>query len=234
MNENIFRFKRFSVKHERSAMKIGFDGILLGAWCDVRQDFKLLDVGTGTGLIALMVAQRNSNAEIFAIEPDKNSFEEALFNFGKSPWKNRLNFEHLSLQKYVTKTKFDHIICNPPFFIAGKEPNAKERAIVRHTINLTHEELLLYSSKLLNVQRKLSVILPPDEGDKFIGNSVKYNFSLSRLSKVFTKNKVERYLIELRFEWDGKPVEKLLRIYDEYGNYTTEYKELVDDFYLNI
>ena len=234
MSKNIFYFKQFSVKHEHSSMKIGFDGILLGAWCNVHQDFRLLDVGTGTGLIALMIAQRNSKAVIYAIEPDIDSFKEASYNFGNSPWEKRLNIDNLPLQKYMSGTGFDHIICNPPFFNAGTESYLKGRANVRHTINLTHEELLLYSSKLLRSQGKLSVILPPEEGNEFINNAGKFDFGLSGLCQVVTKNKVERLLIELKFEWSGKPVEKLLKIYDKTGNYSIDYKELVDAFYLNI
>jgi len=234
MSDKVFRFKQFSVKYDLSPMKIGFDGILLGAWCDIHNDSMVLDVGTGTGLIALMLAQKNPNVEIYAIEPHPDSYMEALFNFKNCSWKNRLSISKIKLQDYNPSVKFDHIVCNPPYFNAGTKSFLKDRAKARHTISLTHEELLIYATGLLHSQGKLSVILPFTEGNEFISRAVKLNFGLSRLYEVFTKSKVERLLIELKYNWSGNPLRKLLKIYDDSGNYSIEYKNVVNDFYLNI
>ncbi len=233
-NKDFFEFKKFTVKHVNSSMKVGFDGILLGAWCDIDRDMMLLDVGTGTGLIALMIAQRNSGAYIFAIEPDNDSFKEALYNFEISPWTDRLAIEKIRLQNYAPDKKYDHIICNPPYFNSGIISGRKGRAEVRHTINITHEELLSYSSGLIKNHGKLSVILPYDEGNRFIDIAEKYNFGLSRICQVFTKIKTERLLIELKYNWSDEPVKNLLKVYDDSGKYSAKYLEIVKDFYLKL
>ena len=233
-NKNFFCFKQFSVKHEKSAMKVGFDGILLGAWCDTYNDVKVLDVGTGTGLIALMIAQKNIKAKIYAVEPDLESYNEASYNFDKSPWRNRLKIDNLPLQNYAPNVEFAHIVCNPPFFNSGSNSPLPDRAKARHTIDLSHDELLQYSARILKPRGKLSVILPLKEGNDFVEKAKKYNLALSRLWKVFTKTKIERLLIELIKGSIFIPEMQLLKIYDDSGGYSSEYKKLTGDYYLNI
>ena len=232
MRTKVFRFKQFDVLHEHSSMKVGFDGILLGAWVDVFDDKLILDIGTGTGLIALMMAQRNKFALIHAIEPDIASYNEALKNFQNSPWKNRLKVEPTKFQDYKNDFQFDHIVSNPPFFDTGFHSQNIHKANVRHTINLSHNELLNYSLLLLKNKGKLSVILPVVEGEKFISAAKEKQFKVLRLCNVFTKSKVERLLIELTLDDNLKPKNYKLKIYNKHGQYSSDYLNLVNKFYL--
>ncbi len=231
-----FYFKQFEVKHSESAMKVGFDGILLGAWCDIDRNKLILDVGTGTGLIALMIAQRNNNAMISAIEPDWDSYVEANVNFINSPWKSRIVLKNQPLQVFAkdTKTKFDHIVCNPPYFLDGPKSKGERKAKARHAIDLTFEDLLSCSKSLLVKNGKLSIILPPNEGQKLIDKAKKMNFYVQRICEVFTKNKVERMLISFSLIDDLPKSKSLLNIYTPGGDYTQEYINLVKDFYLKM
>ena len=231
--KDVFYFKQFAVKHSKSAMKVGFDGILLGAWCDIDEDKVILDVGTGTGLIALMVAQRNKSAMICAIEPDRDSYIEANANFNSSSWKSRIVLKNQSLQEFAkeSRTKFDHIVCNPPYFHDGQKSNEDRKAKARHAIDLTFEDLLRCSKSLLVKNGKLSIILPPNEGQKLIDKAKKINFSVLRICEVYTKTKVERMLISHSLTDDLPNSKSLLNIYTAEGDYTQEYINMVKDFY---
>ena len=116
MKKDGFQFKRFSIKQDHCAMKVGTDGVLLGAWCDVTDARHILDVGAGSGLVALMVAQRNYRAIIEAVEIDRDSASDADYNFKHSPWSNRLNLKNIDFLDYRPSIKFDLIVSNPPFF----------------------------------------------------------------------------------------------------------------------
>ncbi len=234
--KEVFYFKQFAVKHSKSAMKVGFDGILLGAWCDIDRNSIILDVGTGTGLIALMIAQRNSRAMICAIEPDWDSYFEAETNFENSPWKSRITLKNQSLQEFAKETgvKFDHIVCNPPYFLTGQKSIEDRKAKARHAIDLTFEDLLNCSNSLLVKNGKLSIILPPDEGQNLIEKSKDMNFSVRKICEVYTKNKLERMLISLSLNDTSPKTKSLLKIYTPEGNYTQEYIDMVKDFYLKM
>lgn len=234
MKSKIFHFKQFDVIHDHSPMKVGFDGILLGAWVNVTEDKFILDVGTGTGLIALMMAQRNKSALIHAIEPVIASYNEALVNFQNSIWKNRLIVETTKFQDYKNNIRFDHIVCNPPFFDVGFRPQNFLKANVRHTINMSHNELLYYSQLLLKKKGKLSVILPVVEGENFILAAEEKKFKVSRLCNVITKTKIERLLIELSLNDKMKIQNYNLKIYNRKGQYSKEYLNLVKDYYLDL
>src|SRR5688572_22601587 len=160
-----FHFKQFSVRHDRSGMKVGTDGVLLGAWVEVKNAKRLLDIGTGTGVIALMLAQRTQpNVTIDAIEIDRDAIEDASENFSSSPWSNRFTLHRGRVQEFSTSKKFDIIVSNPPYFIDSYKPPNDQRIIARHAESLSFEDLLRVSEKLLEENGTLNVVLPYTEG----------------------------------------------------------------------
>lgn len=158
-----FRFKQFSVRQDNSALKVGTDAVLLGAAMTVSPaDRNLLDVGTGTGVIALMAAQRCPEAEIIALEIDGPSAGEAAFNFAASPWSSRLQAICTPLQAYAPPGKFDLIFSNPPYFDSSlKNPDERETA-ARHTVSLSYGDIFAFASEWLTPEGRLSLILPSD------------------------------------------------------------------------
>lgn len=236
IDNQVFKFRDFSIQQLKCTMKVGTDGILLGAWCKVKSAKEVLDIGTGTGLIALMIAQRTSSAIITAVEVDEESSKEAASNFNSSPWKERLHLSNLSIQNYskVSKTDFDLIVCNPPFFSGGTLSSNQDKNTVRHTIKLSHQDLLRSVRSLLSSKGVFCVILPLIEGLRFIELANTYGFFCTKKTSVFAKEgkPVERLLIE--FSKIKKDTESSnIIIYETEGGYTKEYKELTKDFYLN-
>ena len=164
--EKVFRFKQFAVKNDRTAMKVGTDGVLLGAWCPVDGAQRVLDVGTGCGVIALMIAQRNSLATIDAIDIDHDSIEEAAYNFMNSPWPERLTAIEGDFNGLDTGQRYDLIVSNPPFFTNGVLPTGEARTTARHTGALTYRQLIDGAMRLMTDGGSLALISPTDaEGD---------------------------------------------------------------------
>lgn len=157
-----FQFKQFSITQANTAMKVGTDGVLLGAWAPIGNSTTVLDVGTGTGLIALMVAQRNPTAKIIALEIEEGALADAQLNITNSPWFNRIELINMSFQEYNSNHQnlFDAIVCNPPFFESGHHAPKNARAIARHSVKLSHQELLKGAANLLKPTGTLSVIVP--------------------------------------------------------------------------
>ncbi|MDR3326615.1 MAG: methyltransferase [Prevotellaceae bacterium] len=148
---NPFKFSQFSIKQEKSAMKVGTDGVLLGAWCEVHNVKNALDIGCSTGLIALMVAQRNRNCSVDAVDIDKNSADEAKFNVGNSIFNSRICVYNSSIQYFTQDCikRYDLIVSNPPYFVNSlKSPDAS-RSTARHNTDLTYNELFVCVKKLL-------------------------------------------------------------------------------------
>lgn len=231
-----FNFKQFKVWQRDSAFKVGTDGVLLGAWCRVENDRRIMDIGTGTGLIALMAAQR-SQAEITAIEPDRLSAAEATVNIARSPWHNRIKVIETSLQEYSASTGriFDHIITNPPFF-KDSLPNPDSRLSgARHNHNLLSSELLTAVRGLLSESGRFSLVLPYAEANLFIAEASGYGFYCSRLLNVkpLPGKPVKRILME--FVQARVPCSSGFLIIEkgERHDYTQEYRSLTRDFYLD-
>lgn len=157
-----FQFKQFSIDQQDSPFKVGTDGLLLGAWADFDNDESILDLGSGTGLIALMAAQRNSVAKIIGLEPSEIAFSNLLKNFKASNWSSRLESIHLSWQDYLVnyQGKINHIVCNPPFFIFGQQKQDDNQANARHTNTLSIEDICLGVQQFLAPNGKLSMIFP--------------------------------------------------------------------------
>ena len=235
MGKNYFRFKQFVIKQETAAMKVGTDGVLLGAWTDVENINSVLDIGTGSGVIALMIAQR-CNAQIRAVEIDTSSAEQAKHNFEQSLWNDRLSIETISLQEYLKNqtTKFDLIVSNPPYFNKSLKSPSPERTLTRHTDELPNADLLDGVSKLLQPDGRFCAIFPYTEGNLFIAEAVNYGLFCNK--KLFVQTKPEKPVIRIltEFSFNKKRLpDSALSIHTLEGDYTEEYKRLTADFYLS-
>ena len=162
MRENVFRFKQFSVINQYSAMKVGTDGVLLGAWCDISNVTNILDIGTGCGLIALMLAQRTIDVNIDAVEIDYPAFIEASENFANSPWQNRLNLQNADFNQFssISTKKYDLIVSNPPYFNNSLHSVNGSRTTARHSKSLTIQDIVVGSKRILSKNGKISLITP--------------------------------------------------------------------------
>lgn len=232
---NYFRFKQFTVQQEKAAMKVGTDGVLLGAWARVENCQQILDVGTGTGLIALMLAQR-SNAKITAIEIEENAASEANENVGNSPWKDRIEVLNVSFQEFAkTHTnKYDLIISNPPFFSNNYKAGCEKRNLARHTDSLPFSELITCTSELLNTNGRLAVILPgePASDLEILARAIGLFFIRKTEIKPNAKKAVNRVLMEFSITEEAF-IHDTLTVYNESGSeYSESHINISKDFYL--
>ena len=235
--KNLFHFKQFTIRQDQCAMKVGTDGILLGAWAAINEHSLVLDIGAGTGLIAIMLAQRSSTAQIHAVEVDKKAFNEAEANMRNSPWKDRLKVIHDSIQDYakIAPKKYDLIVSNPPFFSGGTFSANQDRNSVRHTVKLPHGDLLVAIRFLLAKEGKFSVVLPYLEGLRFQELARTYQLHCTKVAQVRPKMEsgIERLLMQ--FERTHKSLEKeeLVILKGGTNDWTDDYIKLTKEFYLN-
>lgn len=296
-----FSFKQFTVWQEHAAMRVGTDGVLLGAWCDLASDVsavipdestdrrqpenvcpadpsqildssnrdqtvwddhvqdereksvcgaqngadaetkkvgRVLDIGSGTGVIALMVAQRTSNAQIDAVEPDSGSCEDALRNFAESPWADRLHLHDVTLQEYVSryaeKVQYDLIVSNPPYFVDSLKAPDPVRNAVRHAVSLPFEELLDGVKALLAEHGRFAVILPVTEGVLLEKLALERSLHCVRKCLVQTKPGVPPKRVMMEFGRKSVPLRSGLLIMEteRHQEFTEEYRRLTRDFYL--
>lgn len=219
-------------------MKVGTDGVLLGAWVSLEKiPDTVLDIGAGTGLIALQIAQRSQAESIDAIEIDPDSYEQCVENFENSPWNDRLFCYHSSLQNFAEEIDdtYDLIISNPPFFSEDIRPENPSRNRARFTDSLPFIELLQCASKLLAAEGSFAVILPRKEEEDFIKSASQFALYPERICRVRgNKNSPEkRSLLEFSFNPSGLKTESLI-IEEERHQYTEAYRRLVSSFYLNL
>jgi tRNA1Val (adenine37-N6)-methyltransferase len=232
-----FQFKQFRIIQERSAMKVGMDGVLLGAWADTPGAERILDIGTGTGLIALMMAQKNNSAKIDAIEIDPEAFVEAKMNFQKSPWENRIRIECCAFQDFAERTdrKYDLIVSNPPFFAKdGLKAPVQNRAQARHSNSLPLDALISGTTNLLAENGRIALVLPVESLLEIKSLAISNHLHLSRLCRI-KPNPLKpdfRILIELTQKECVTNEEQLMIEFEKHHDYTPEYKELTRDFYL--
>ncbi len=233
-----FLFKKFTIAQDRCTMKVGTDGVLLGAWASAKGISSVLDIGTGTGVIAIMMAQRSPESIIHGVEIDEEAYKQAKENMQNSPWSARLKAFNLPIQQYAKQADdtYDLILSNPPFFSGGTFSYKQERNNVRHTVKLPHGDLLIAVRELLKVDGKFCVILPFIEGLRFVELAASYSFYCTKMTQVRPKEDklVERLLIQ--FELHQKETEKdELIIQNEGRNEWTEgYIALTGDFYLKM
>jgi len=235
MANNYFKFKQFTIHQDKCAMKVGTDGVLIGAWATCENAEKVLDIGTGTGLIALMIAQR-SNALIDAIEIDENACEQAQENFHKSIWENRINLIHQSFQDFVHETdkKYDLIVTNPPYFQNSLVAQDDQRTKARHNSELELYDILDGAEKLLSINGTLSIILPYIEGVLFIAKAAEHGLYCVRQTNVIPKPKspIKRLLLEFQRQKKILVDQDLVIELENRHEYSENYKNLTRDFYL--
>ena len=234
MANNYFSFKQFTVNQDKSVFKVGTDGVLLGAFADISSVKKILEIGTGTGLIAIMLAQK-CEAEIIAVEPDLESYIQACDNVRLCNWSSRIKVEHTNLQDYYPgNEKFNLIITNPPYFNDSLRNPDPRKSATRHNDSLTSEELLVGVSRLLDDGGHLQLIMPYVEVTVFIAEAQKYGLYCNNMLKIKPLPKAEiRRLILLFSREQLKVTEKFLTI--EHGKrheFTKDYVNLTKDFYL--
>ena len=227
-----FRFKQFAVEQDDVAMKVGTDGVLLGAWADCEGAKRILDIGTGTGVIALQMAQRNAKAQIHAVEIDEAAAKRARANFDNSPWAERLNVEQTAVQEFSPAEKFDLIVSNPPYFVDSLLPPDAKRSTARHTHDLTFEELDNAVARLLADDGKFALILPVTEFEKYLTFT---QLHLAHRCDVhpIEDGAVKRVMAEFVKHPTSEIVHENIAIErGKRGDYTDEYRALTKEFYL--
>ncbi len=234
--ERLFKFKHFQVRHCRSAMKVGTDAVLLGAWCYTDGAKRVLDVGTGCGVIALMVAQRNASARVEAIDIAPGAVVEASHNFQSSPWAERLSVRLVDFKTLVEQRlcgKFDLIVSNPPYFSNGELPDGDDRVKARHTTELTFYNLLSGAASLLETEGRLSIVTPADCQGEINRCAAFAGLHLVRMLHVVPTEgaDVKRLLWEFKLSPQLLQEQRLV-IEKSPLDYTDEYRSLCRDFYL--
>ena len=227
-----FRFKQFAVEQEDVAMKVGTDGVLLGAWARCEDAERILDIGTGTGVIALQMAQRNSQAVVHAVEIDEVAAKRAKSNFDLSPWAERLQVTQSAVQEFAPSEKFDLVISNPPYFIDSLLPPDKRRSTARHTNNLTFEELDKAVCRLLADNGQFVLILPETEFARYLDIT---HLHLVRRCDVHSVEggAIKRVMGEFaKHETTEIKHEKLAIEVEQRGEFSETYRTLTKDFYL--
>jgi tRNA1Val (adenine37-N6)-methyltransferase len=237
MSSDVFAFKQFKIKQDKCAMKVGTDAVLLGAWTECGNAKKILDVGTGTGVLALMLAQK-SEATIWAIDIDKDSFIEAKENAYQSKWNNRLNVLNISMQEFTKENSndFDVIISNPPYFTDAYKAKELSRNTARHTDELPFDQLIECVVKLLSEDGHFYSILPYNEAIQFKNMASKNNLYLIKSTRVKTKPEKEpkRLLMMYSKKQAIQTEDELVIELDERHHYTQQYIDLTKDYYLDI
>ncbi|MCE2616378.1 MAG: tRNA1(Val) (adenine(37)-N6)-methyltransferase [Phocaeicola sp.] len=234
MSNSYFAFKQFVVHHDRCAMKVGTDGVLLGAWTDVEKATRVLDIGTGTGLIALMLAQR-SKAKVTAVEIDKDACAQAMDNVRLSPWKERIEVIQTDVRTYRPERLFDCIVANPPYFVNSLKSPDEQRSVARHTGTLSFRELLQSVANLITNDGMFSVVLPFEALNEFWSTAMEFRLCPSRQTTVFSKpnTSAKRVLLELKPQICSCKVNRLV-IEEEPHVFSDDFKNLTRDFYQKV
>ena len=236
MSHDFFRFKQFCIHHDRCAMKVGTDGVLLGAWGCV-QGKRILDIGTGTGLIALMAAQRNPDAEVLGIDIDEAAVLQAKENVQRSMFKGRCSILKQDVLTFEAETPFDAILCNPPFFTEDTLPDNKGRALARNNKSLPFGQLIPKVSSLLAEGGKFSLIIPSWLTTEVISLCLESGLYLERRCQVRTTTKKPPRRTLLMFSFDNSQQttddrQQELILMAEDGSRSQQYQDLTKDFYL--
>jgi tRNA1Val (adenine37-N6)-methyltransferase len=238
MASTFFQFKQFVIHHDKATMKVGTDGVLLGAWINLGAAKNILDIGTGSGVIALMLAQRtSSDILIDAVEIEIHNAAQAKENVQQSPWKNKVEVYHAAIQEFHPQKKYDLIVSNPPYFINSYQPPDEKRTTARHTVVLSFMDLIKAVIKLMSETGRFNVVLPFQEGMAFITLALQNNLHCTRKWRFRSRKEkpVERLLLEFSYQKDHMEENEIILYLNPSGEAWSEpYKELTRDFYLKI
>ena len=235
----MFTFKQFAIEQDRCAMKIGTDGVLLGAWAPIHNHpFSVLDIGTGTGIIALMLAQRSTAQQIDALEIDEAAYEQATDNFENSPWNDRLFCFHAGLDEFIEEPEeeYDLIVSNPPFYSEDYKTENESRDLARFQDAMPFEQLLEAADLLLSEHGIFAVIIPFKEEENFIALANEFELYPLKITRVkgTPTTEIKRSLLAFsRNETTDLPIDELV-IETARHVYTQEYIGLTKDFYLKM
>ncbi len=236
MSNNFFKFKQFTVFQDHCAMKVGTDGVLLGAWSRIDGCANVLDVGTGTGLIALMIAQRNCNVCIDAIDIDKGCVLQAQHNVANSTFSHRIDVQQKPFQDFAQQVdkKYDLIISNPPYFQNSLKSPVLTRNYARHNDSLSFYEIISEGALLLNERGCVSLILPYEFKQTILEHAKSVNLHPHRIANVFpvAHKPAKRLLVEFA-KYEEQCIEEDIIIERSRHQYTDEFKALTIDFYLD-
>jgi len=235
----MFKFKQFSINQDKTAMKIGTDGVLLGTWAPIHeQTFSILDIGSGTGIIALMLAQRSNADQIDALEIDEDAYEQAVENFENSPWSDRLFCYHAGLDEFIEEPEdeYDLIVSNPPFYTENYFSGDEQRDQARFTEALPFEDLVEAADLLLSENGVFAIIVPYKEEEKLIALAHDFDLFPIKITRVkgTPTTEIKRSLLAFsRNVPENVPVDELV-IEIARHEYTPEYTALTKDFYLKM
>lgn len=235
----MFSFKQFTVQQDKCAMKIGTDGVLLGAWCPIDNNpFSVLDIGAGTGILSLMLAQRSNAEQIDSLEIDEEAYEQCVENFENSPWSDRLFCFHAGLDEFVDEPEdeYDIIISNPPFYSEDYKTDSSQRDLARFQDALPFEDLIEAADLLLSENGIFAVIIPFKEEEKFIDLCAEAELYPVKVTRVKGSpiTEIKRSLLAFkRYELPVLETDELV-IETSRHQYTDEYIELTKDFYLKM
>jgi len=235
----MFKFKQFSVKQDKTAMKVGTDGVLLGAWAPIfHNPFSVLDIGAGTGIIALMLAQRTHAEQIDALEIDEDAYEQSVENFEASPWGDRLFCFHAGLDEFIEEPEdeYDLIVSNPPFYAEDYKTDNEQRDLARFQDAMPFEEIVEAADLLLSENGILAVIIPFKEEEKFTALAKEFELYPIKITRVkgTPKTEIKRSLLAFsRNDVSEIEIDELVIEIDRHV-YTAEYIELTKEFYLKM
>lgn len=234
MSNDYFRFKQFTIRQDRCAMKVGTDGVLLGAWTRYANALRILDIGTGTGLLAVIAAQRNHRALIDAVEIDAASAEQARENVAASPWADRINVFHADVRSWMPEEGYDLILCNPPFYKGHQTSRNVRTATAKHDLELSIEQLLIEAGRFCNPHGRLCVIIPVDRLTEFKRLAIGIGFVQSRECSVsYVANRgPKRVLAEFSRTFDLEMLPSEMAV-EKSGSFTPEYRALLSDLELH-
>jgi tRNA1Val (adenine37-N6)-methyltransferase len=233
MANSYFSFKQFTINQDKAAFKVGTDSVLLGACADITGVRRILDVGSGTGVIAIMLAQR-CNADIVAIEPDHESFSQCLENVASCRWEERIKAENTKLQDYHSDKKFDLIVTNPPYFSDSLKNPDPGKSLSRHNDSLTNDELLENVTRLTGESSRFQLILPYTEGNIFIAEASSYGLYCNSILKIrpLPNSEIRRLILSFSSQ-RLKTTERFLTIENgKRHEFTEDYINLTKEFYL--
>ena len=231
-----FHFKHFSLFHHRSTMKVGTDAILLGRWVEAKPSDVVLDVGTGCGLLPLMLAQKGIS-QVDAVDIDAASVEEATVNFEASQWRDRLKSYHADIVGFQTDRKYDHIVSNPPFFVHYSQCDSDRKSRARHSdAALSFEALCGVVRRLMQPDGRFALVLPVNVSDAFLEESEKAGLYLHKRMTIvpIADKEPNRVNLELGFSKVDEILEEIFVIRDADNQFTPQYREFLKDYYLGL